>query len=578
MESTPQVPHKRTSKSCKRCHRRKQRCHGFPICSNCHGANQPCIQSEFSLQLHRNNPGFAAYERIRFLETQLANALSSSPEASRYRDSSVRRASTNNHDRIPSPLNGTLNEEPRPVDHVSLPPERTYDHNVAPVATTHSRADSPSSSGNPLSGKSACVQIDQQATANIADTVGFLILGNSIDREPTYVGSSSGVSVAANLGQIVQATVWTKALSSTISEQQPKPLSLNDLIKGSSGPPNDEMGLRIIDAYYRGTHPRYPFLDRLELLELHAGRYDPSNTSPQERFGTFKLYMVYAIGATMLQLTGSYDYTSPEKFFMAALQYISAARESHSIHNIEAMALLVLYSLRSPSNSGIWYMVGLAMRTAVDLGLHREEHYRNITPYKSELRRRLFWSIYLLERVVALSLGRPFSIADRDIDTKLPFDFDDSTRDDDIIAQTLANPSTSMGSRPTTNLTLWINYIQIKRFESRIQSTVYRVDKPVSSLFPKVASLLSSLETWERNLPNLTVSENDYTRLQWNKAIQLLLQPFLSTLNPHDKLIERCLKASGQICEIFKRMHQRDSYGHSFIAVHSTFMAGVTMW
>ena len=55
--------------------------------------------------------------------------------------------------------------------------------------------------------------------------------------------------------------------------------------------------------------------------------------------------------------------------------YISAAGESHSVHNIEAMTLLVLYNLRSLSNSGIWYMTGLAMRTCVDLGLHREAYY-----------------------------------------------------------------------------------------------------------------------------------------------------------------------------------------------------------
>lgn len=44
---------------------------------------------------------------------------------------------------------------------------------------------------------------------------------------------------------------------------------------------------------------------------------------------------------------------------MTALQYISAAREFNSIANIQAMALLVLYNLRSPSNSGIFFMIGL---------------------------------------------------------------------------------------------------------------------------------------------------------------------------------------------------------------------------
>jgi hypothetical protein len=106
------------------------------------------------------------------------------------------------------------------------------------------------------------------------------------------------------------------------------------------------------------------------------------SNSIQDQFGTFKICMVYAIGATQFKLTGPYNYTAPESFLMIALQFISAARESHLIYNIQALTLLVLYNLRSPSNSGIWYMIGLAMRTCVDLGLHREYHYIKIRPYE----------------------------------------------------------------------------------------------------------------------------------------------------------------------------------------------------
>lgn len=168
--------------------------------------------------------------------------------------------------------------------------------------------------------------------------------------------------------------------------------------------------------------------------------------------------MIYAISATMLKLTEPYDYTPPENFFMTALQYISAARESHSVHNIEAMTLLVLYNLRSPSNSGIWYMIGLAMRTRVDLGLHREAHYGNVPPYEGQLRRRLFWTVYFLERVIAVSVGRPYSISDRDIDVALPLEIDDSVRDGGLIARTLSvsTSATFQASRPSSNITLAI--------------------------------------------------------------------------------------------------------------------------
>ncbi len=417
---------------------------------------------------------------------------------------------------------------------------------------------------------------DANRKGTIADIVGFLSLG----AERAYVGSSSGFSLASSLGQMVQATIWNKALTSTVSEHQPRVVSLADIKRNSAGPPNDDMGARIIDAYFSRTHNRYPFLDRSEIMERHANRFVQNTNTIADQFGTFKIYMIYAIGSTLLKLTEAYDYTPPENFFMTALQYISAARESHSIHNIQAMTLLVLYNLRSPSNSGIWYMIGLAMRTCVDLGLHREAHYAKVTPYEGQLRRRLFWSVYFLERIIAISLGRPYSIADRDIDAGLPLEIDDTVRDEGLIARTLAvAPSpTFQASRPSSNLTVGIQCIRLMRLESHIQTTIYRVDRPLTSLASKINPILRLLENWHATLPPCPPSDLDYLDMHYNKAIRHLIQPFLTILPPTDPHIPICLRASGQICQTFKRLHQRASYGHSFIALHSVFIAGVTIW
>lgn len=410
---------------------------------------------------------------------------------------------------------------------------------------------------------------------NIADVVGFLSLGG----EAAYVGSSSGFSLATSLGNLVQATVWNKAIASTVGQTESKEMSIAEIKRQSAGPPDRDFGDRVLDAYFTRVHLRYPFLDRAEIMQRHANRFVQDHTSPQDQYGTFKIYMIYAIGSTMLKMTERYDATPPENYFMTALQYISAARESHSVHNIEAMTLLVLYSLRSPSNSGIWYMIGLAMRTCVDLGLHREAYYRNVLPYEGQLRRRLFWTVYFLERVIAVSLGRPYSIADRDIDATLPLEIDDTVRDDGLIARTLAvAPSpTFQASRPSSNITLALQCIQLKRLESHIQESIYRVDKPVASLVSEIRPILTMLEDWHRALPTSTPYETDYLGMHYYKAIRLLLQPFLMILPPTDDRIALCLQASGQICQIFKRLHQRDSYGHSFVALHSVFIAGVTM-
>ena len=60
---------------------------------------------------------------------------------------------------------------------------------------------------------------------------------------------------------------------------------------------------------------------------------------------------------------------------------------------------------------GLWYIVGVAVRLAVDLGLHSEDSLDNDEKFQKrpesgqrqwmrDLRRRLWWSVYSFDRLV----------------------------------------------------------------------------------------------------------------------------------------------------------------------------------
>jgi hypothetical protein len=98
---------------------------------------------------------------------------------------------------------------------------------------------------------------------------------------------------------------------------RPRTLRVEELLAKSTEPPNDEMGGRILHAYLTRLHIRYPFLDRKDLWRLHENRWRLAKAkreelSQSERFGIFKLYLTYAIGATTMQLSEKYDYVPPE--------------------------------------------------------------------------------------------------------------------------------------------------------------------------------------------------------------------------------------------------------------------------
>ena len=424
-------------------------------------------------------------------------------------------------------------------------------------------------SENPLSRRS-------DMKRRLGDGVRFLSLRHKEIGELAYLGPSSGLSMAENVSQMVHNAIGMKLLPINESIQQPdKPLP--NTIETKTVPPDDATGTQILEAYFNNMHMRLPFLDQTEIFELHAKRYQfPGGVTPEAQFARFKLFMVYAIGAAICQITETYDSTAPNDFLVAALEFDPTLRESISVGSIEATMLLVLYNLRSNSNSSIWYMIGLAMRTCVDFGFHRESYYRRMGPHEADLRRRLFWSVYLMERYTASSLGRPFSIAEEEIDVELPLNLDDSMNSDDIIDRMFTHRS--RGRPHKTGLGRFIALIRLQRIVSRIHTHIYRVDKHISTLLPEVGPLMSSLQEYKETLPPLDLHEGDFVHMHWHNSIRILIQPFLSILHPQDKLISTCLFASGQMCQFFKQMRQRDSSGYSFLLVNSIFMAGLTMW
>lgn len=82
------------------------------------------------------------------------------------------------------------------------------------------------------------------------------------------------------------------------------------------------------------------------------------------------------------------------------------------------LALTSILRLNAASRVG-----GIITRTAFHLGLHRcPGRFSCFSNEEADIRRRLFWSIYSLERYLSQALGVPLSIRDDDIDVCYPDD------------------------------------------------------------------------------------------------------------------------------------------------------------
>lgn len=194
----------------------------------------------------------------------------------------------------------------------------------------------------------------------------------------------------------------------------------------------------LIDAYFLLYNTSYPILHSQLFRETYANRSQLSNTSSWQ----LVFYTVLAIGHWVLS-AGEDHADSP--YYLAARSRMSAGMlESGTLTGVQAFLLMVgcaslctsitthvvqgnYLQKRDRPNTG-YNMIGIAFRMALGLGLHREistndgEH----NTLSKEIRRRVWWVLYMVDSGFSITMGRPTTASDAFIDVKLPQNFEDS--------------------------------------------------------------------------------------------------------------------------------------------------------
>lgn len=419
--------------------------------------------------------------------------------------------------------------------------------------------------------------VAQEATAggNGLTDPGFDMLSSS-----SFLGTSSGFP----LSQAVQAVIGP-AISQSFERERIEHGSVSFASREASTP-EASLGAQLVEVYLNKVHPKHPFMSAsrvFRLHEAHRASHSSSNIRTSAvRLDSFILHMVYAIGARYHQLSQNQYHCSPEAYYATAMKDAECLLQSHVLESIEGMLLLVIFQLRSPMQQGLWSMVGLTMRHAVSLGLHRKFNGNAVVDQR---RKRIFWTVYMLERSIARTLGRPMCISDRDIDVDLPANVSEDIDDDSEILSALQI------NRGMTSMSAAIHIFRLARLESKIYSCVHRVDRPISEIsMGKIARLRQLIEEWRDQISSsVPYADNDgalahyyttesYHILHYHQALLLLLLPSLTTFSIDTPDFKLCIASAGQVCQLYKRLHDYQTvHSYSIIALHATFVAGLTL-
>lgn len=96
------------------------------------------------------------------------------------------------------------------------------------------------------------------------------------------------------------------------------------------------------------------------------------------------------------------------------------------IVTVQAFVLFLVCVRRHDDSRFVWTLTGLAIRIAQSLGLHRDGAIFGLCPFDTEMRRRLWWQVCVLDVRAAEDHGTDPSILEPSYDTKMPLNIDDS--------------------------------------------------------------------------------------------------------------------------------------------------------
>ncbi|KAJ5328290.1 hypothetical protein N7452_008680 [Penicillium brevicompactum] len=201
-------------------------------------------------------------------------------------------------------------------------------------------------------------------------------------------------------------------------------------LMGSMGNlPPPEIAKDLMMMYFKVWHPLFPFLHGPTFLQAMEKVYSSTNQSQQTQGAcidhrstcwTTIFQCVFNLGSLLapdiaLPIESKIQSPSAINFLLGTLS------SRHDVVSLQALLAIQVYlvatmSLRQASTVG-----GCILRSMLHAGLHRCPYrYKQLSTHDRQLRKRIFWCAYAIDRYLSQALGLPLGIQDSDVDVCLP--------------------------------------------------------------------------------------------------------------------------------------------------------------
>ncbi|KAI8721229.1 Zn(2)-C6 fungal-type domain-containing protein [Fusarium sp. LHS14.1] len=314
---------------------------------------------------------------------------------------------------------------------------------------------------------------------------------------PSHIQPSHSVLEPPSLGVQIDGSITTSPIDSDsarptgrqVSYQRPTEIHNpeTDSFVAGHGLPTDAAARRFVDAYFRNVNGAYPFVNQAKILENLETLGDLAQRLRDSQ--STLLYLVMSIGCTTLERASRVPRDTAKQFKVAYAEIIQECVCRDSIESVQILMVLALYSLFDPAGALVYSIVGIAARQAITIGLARRPADENTyPPAETELRHRLYWSIYALDRMMAVSQGLPVALPDN---ADVPF-----------LGLTVEEFASGERITYARRLQTSRHGIQLRQLEGRILEQIhFRKEADIAELTPldrraTLSSLRATIEDW----------------------------------------------------------------------------------
>ncbi|OKO93642.1 hypothetical protein PENSUB_11921 [Penicillium subrubescens] len=418
-----------SARSCVTCRRRKVRCNKRSPCSNCVKAGVDCIfpPPGRAPRKSKRPPDAELLSRLRRLEGVIEHLSGQNAEnpASAASASSI------------SPTQPSATFPP-------LPP--------APPSTVTAPSTASSSAAPPPAQDSGCPFENDDpkklAPKKFENEFGRLVIDEGRSR---YVSNR----LWASLGDEIEELQDILDHSSSDEEDVPSPESSH-----SGSHDGFLFGFYSLSHSLREFHPNLPKVSMFWeayrenvaplITIVHKGTartllveaaQNPDSLDKNNEALVFAIYLsaIVSLGPEQCMARfGEERSTLVKRYRFAVEQALSRAGllNTQSLVLIQAAVLFLICVRREDDSKFVWSMTSVILRLAQGLGLHRDGTNFALKPYETEMRRRLWWHICLMDVRASEDHGTDPQINESMYDTRLPLNIND----DDITPEMTEAP------------------------------------------------------------------------------------------------------------------------------------------